>query len=139
MITQSATDTVNTISSSLIEPQISGTGNELGQDAFLSLLVTQMRFQDPMKPLEDREFIAQLAQFSSLEQMQQMNQQLLLLSAVNANGQSVGLVGKQITAATSAGETITGRVDKVRFEDGQSWLMVGDQKVNPADVTSVEL
>jgi flagellar basal-body rod modification protein FlgD len=45
----------------------------LGQDQFLALLVTQLQHQDPTQPMDDMQFIAQLAQFSSLEQMQQMN------------------------------------------------------------------
>lgn len=48
----------------------------LGRDAFLQLLVTQLRHQDPTKPMADAEFIAQLAQFSSLEQLTQMNKTL---------------------------------------------------------------
>lgn len=48
----------------------------LGKDAFLSLLVTQLQNQDPMQPQDNGEFIAQLAQFSSLEQLQQMNKTL---------------------------------------------------------------
>ncbi len=50
--------------------------DDLGKDAFLNLLITQLKNQDPLNPMEDREFIAQMAQFSSLEQMQEMNKNL---------------------------------------------------------------
>ncbi len=50
--------------------------DELGRDAFLTLLVTQLQNQDPTSPMANEEFLAQLAQFSSLEQLQQMNQSL---------------------------------------------------------------
>lgn len=54
--------------------------NALGQDAFLTLLVTQMQHQDPTEPMDNSAFIAQLAQFSSLEQLQQMNHSLATIS-----------------------------------------------------------
>ena len=50
-----------------------GANNELGKDAFLQILVAQLANQDPLSPTSDTEFIAQMAQFSSLEQMQNMN------------------------------------------------------------------
>ena len=50
--------------------------NEFDREAFLKLLIVQLRNQDPLEPMEDKEFIAQLAQFSSLEQMQIVNQNL---------------------------------------------------------------
>ncbi len=59
--------------------------NALGQDAFLKLLVTQLAHQDPLKPQADGEFIAQLAQFSSLEQLTQIQ------STLAAIGTAVGV------------------------------------------------
>jgi len=79
-----------------------GSSNDLGKDAFLMLLITQLRNQDPMSPMEDKEFIAQLAQFSSLEQMQTMNSKLEPLAAsfeLFAKSQSAaGMIGRTITA-----------------------------------------
>ena len=63
--------------------------SELGQDAFLKLLVTQLQHQDPLNPLEDKEFIAQLAQFSSLEKLTDMSASLERIeAALNLNAQN---------------------------------------------------
>lgn len=55
------------------EVQANKPNGMLGKDAFLKLLITQLRNQDPLSPMEDKEFIAQMAQFSTLEQMQELN------------------------------------------------------------------
>lgn len=58
------------------EDQANKSNGMLGKDAFLKLLITQLRNQDPLSPMEDKEFIAQMAQFSTLEQMQELNKNL---------------------------------------------------------------
>jgi len=84
------------------------TKKELGKDDFLQLLVAQMSNQDPLNPLEDKEFISQLAQFSSLEQMENMNSNLessiqwnLLLSQTISNTMATNLIGREVTADAS--------------------------------------
>lgn len=64
-------------------------GGAMGQDAFLTLLVTQLQNQDPTQPQADGEFLAQLAQFSSLEQLQAMNQKLDVLNQFFTQMQTV--------------------------------------------------
>jgi|SRR3954468_4855085 flagellar basal-body rod modification protein FlgD len=79
----------------------------LDRTAFLKLLVEQLKHQDPLKPQDDSAFVAQLAQFSSLEQSMSMNDKLDTLAAQNAglaNSQAVGLVGK---LATVRGNLVT--------------------------------
>ncbi len=75
---------------------------ELGRDAFLNLLITQLQNQDPLDPTDSVEFTAQLAQFSSLEQLGNVNDNLKLLQNFQAsinNSQAVALIGKEITAS----------------------------------------
>ena len=76
------------------------TGNsELGKDAFLQLLITQLQNQDPTNPMDDREFIAQMAQFSSLEQMQNMTKAMESLLVSQQQTQMMGystFVGKEV-------------------------------------------
>ncbi len=74
--------------------------NDMGQDAFLKLLVAQLRHQDPLKPMENTEFVSELAQFSALEQSVGTNARLELLATQTrglANTEAVQLVGNQVT------------------------------------------
>lgn len=77
----------------------SGMSSALGKEAFMNLLVTQLRYQDPLEPMENTEFVAQLAQFSSLEQLWNMNGNLetnVLLIQSLQNSMMAGLIGREI-------------------------------------------
>ena len=77
------------------------------RDAFLQLLITQLRYQDPLSPMENEAFLAQLAQFSSLEQMQQLNANFtssMALAQSEANSSATGLIGRYVRAS---GDTVS--------------------------------
>ncbi len=69
---------------------------ELGKDDFIKILITQLANQDPTSPMEDKEFIAQMAQFSSLEQMTNMAQDFSKLASMFSNSEAVSSLGKQV-------------------------------------------
>jgi flagellar basal-body rod modification protein FlgD len=108
----------NSLSSGIADGALTkafGGGEELGQDAFLKLLVAQLQNQDPLNPQENYEFVAQLAQFSSLEQSVGINERLDALAAQNQgmqNSQIVAMVGKQATVRGNIA-TLNGQGDIV--------------------------
>ena len=76
----------------------------MGQTEFINLLVTQMRNQDPLKPVSDTEFIAQMAQFTNLEQTKEMSRDVQKLRQSYALTQGTGLLGKEVKVATDENE-----------------------------------
>jgi flagellar basal-body rod modification protein FlgD len=86
--------------------------NGLGMEDFLKILLTQLTFQDPLKPMDNQEFMAQMAQFTSLEQTQQLNTKLDALLSTQGALQSVGLIGRTVDVTTESG-TVTGTVESL--------------------------
>jgi flagellar basal-body rod modification protein FlgD len=80
------------------------TDKDIGKDAFLNLLVTQLQHQDPTQPMADGEFLAQLAQFSSLEQLQQMNQSLTQIASFYSALGGVATSGTANTTVSDEGK-----------------------------------
>ncbi len=86
--------------------------SELGKDEFLKILITQLTNQDPTEPMQDRDFIAQMAQFSTLEQMTNMSGEFQKLGALLQSGQAVSVLGKNVDVVLG-NSTVTGRVQEV--------------------------
>ena len=85
----------------------------LDLQGLLNVLLAEMTNQNPLKPVENQDFMAQIAQFASLDITQQLNQNVLQLLSLQALSQSVGLVDKQVSAVLDDGTTISGRVTAV--------------------------
>ncbi len=109
-------------------------GNTLGKDDFLQLLVAQMKYQDPMEPTSNTEYIAQYATFSEVEQIQNMSQSMDLSRASSLVGQTV-----QITTTNDSGveSTFMGKVDYVKYENGKALVAIDEELYSLDDVTHV--
>ncbi len=128
-----------------------GDNSKLGKDAFLKILVTQLQHQDPTSPMDDKEFIAQMAQFSSLEQMQNMTSAMenLLLSQQQTQLMSyTTFIGKEVKwheiteEMDEKGNPIilegTGIINELKFVDGSPVFILKDGKeITPGHISAI--
>src|SRR4051794_33199835 len=131
--TSSASSTTTTSSTS--SPQ--NPTSILGKDDFLKLLVTQLKYQDPLKPTDQSQFMSQMAQFSTVEGINNLQSTLESMSQGNAVSQAVGLIGKQVTWLQDDGTDTTGTADSVSLQDGAVTVHVGGNDVALADILKV--
>ena len=103
----------------------------LGKDDFLKLFVAQLQHQDPMNPMQDSDFMGQMASFSTLEQVAN-------LASENAKSNAIGLLGRTVTYKDKDGAVHTGAVEKVSTVDGKPSLTVGGTDgVDPTTITQI--
>lgn len=110
--------------------------NTMGKDDFLKLLLAQMRYQNPLEPAKDMEFMGQLAQFTSLEQLDSiraeigtLNQRLeAMLGGMREQSLSaaLNLVGRMVRVETPEGKELAGSVTGVRLKDGEPYLLLAE-------------
>lgn len=125
---------VETQSQSSLAKTKKSSSSTLDKDAFLQLLVAQMKYQDPLEPTSNTEYISQYATFSELEQMQNMSASMDLSRASE-------LVGKTVYMKTtnSSGETgyVEGKVDYVYYENGKAYLSIDEELYSLDDLDTV--
>ncbi|MFG6148911.1 flagellar hook assembly protein FlgD [Halobacillus sp. B23F22_1] len=129
------------------QPSKKAGSDELGKDDFLKILMAQLQNQDPLDPMEDKEFVSQMAQFSSLEQMTNMSSTMEKFMESQSSIpviQYSGLIGKEVTYPIYDEKTETvdgykdGKVNSVSQEDGAAFLLLEDgEKVSVNEITKV--
>ena len=95
----------------------------LSFDALLKIILTQLTYQDPLKPMDNFEFVSQLAQFSQIQQSQTMNDRLETLVSAQATSQATSLLGTQVDIPAGAA-TLTGIVTAVSFDNGSPRITI---------------
>ncbi|MCY8881264.1 flagellar hook assembly protein FlgD [Bacillus spizizenii] len=119
---------------------VTTSNSSLGKDEFLKILMTQVQNQDPLNPVDDKEFISQMATFSSLEQMMNMNKTMTqFVENQDPFTSYVDWLGKEVSWTDGQSSTDkTGTVSSVKHSKGSYYLILDDgTEINPWNVMSV--
>ena len=120
------------------QPQ-GGSGQILGKDDFLKLLIGQMSNQDPLNPTDPSQYMSQMTQFSVLEQITNLAQTSNATASNDYDAQAVALMGKTVTYGKGDGTSVTGVVQKVTFTpSGPTLTIDGVDGIPPVTVTAVQ-
>lgn len=111
--------TVNAVSSVTNQPAFG-----LDFQSLLKIILTQLTYQDPLKPVDNFQFVSQLAQFSQLQQSQTLNDQITSLLSAQAATQATSLLGRTVDLAANTGTTLSGKVTAVSFSTGQPLVTI---------------
>jgi len=151
--TTSATDSSQQITNDLIskystadttKSTTTAATKTLGKDEFMKLLMTELKYQDPTSPMDNKELVAQQAQFSSLEQMTNLNTSFtnfLAQQSTSSQMSAVNFIGKTVTTTLPINEEGTkfleGKVTSIKFSNNEYVFKVGDKEVKMSDITNV--
>ncbi len=111
------------------ESSFTAPSNELGKQEFLKILMTQLKNQDPLSPMDDREFIGQMAQLSTLEATNNLGNQIGAMIAIQQQTQALEMVGRQIEYVDVNGQVQQGKVTGARLDGQPPLLVLGEKQV----------
>ena len=123
---------------STIAPKPAATQTGMDRDAFMKLMIAQMRYQDPSKPMDNSQMLAQTAQYTSIELLQKVQQSQADLLSFQSVVLSSSLVGKTVTGTALDGTPVTGVVSSARVVSGNGYLEIGDKQIPVTGVTEVK-
>jgi flagellar hook assembly protein FlgD len=116
---------VNSAATSAASGQIVAGNNQLDESDFLMLLVTELMNQDPLDPLTDRDFIAQMAQLNTLSETERLNENMQTVQML----QAAGLVGRGIEAIGPMGRRVSGIATEIRFIDSTPQIVIDNSTI----------
>ena len=125
------------ITSTETEVTAGKTGDDLGKDEFMQMLVAQMQNQDPTDPMDNSQLTAQLAQFSALEQMENLNSQFEGMQQSTTAAISLMNSGSPVEMVLSDGSEVSGTLEKVQWLDGETQFVVDGEAYSAGNVTSL--
>jgi flagellar basal-body rod modification protein FlgD len=110
--------------------------------SLLNIILQQLTYQDPLKPVDNFEFVSQLGQFAQLQQTQSLNDQITNLLASQSATQATGLLG-QTVGATTNGSSVIGQVTSITFSSGQPLITITTSdgvfnNISIADISLIE-
>ncbi len=114
-----------------------GAASELGKDAFLRLLVAQLKSQNPFEPMKNTEFLSQLAQFRCLEQLQTLERAVAVMADMMAVNQACFLLGKKVEGRDETGKQVSGTVQSLRWENGRLLVCLEDGELEQKDIERI--
>lgn len=120
-------------------PKVRTAKKELDSNDFLQLLATQMTTQDPMKPMEDTQFMAQMASFTSLEQMKTLTENMTAFTTQQSISTASQYLGKNVTVAPPNSTSITGTVTGVLIANGKPQITINNANYDLETITSVKI
>jgi flagellar basal-body rod modification protein FlgD len=110
----------------------------MGKNDFLKLFVAQLQHQDPMNPMQDSDFMGQMASFSTLEQVSNMASENAKIAQNLSSNTAIGLIGRTVTYMDADDVEHTVRVESVKTTDGKPSLTVGGvENIDPSSITQV--
>ena len=114
-----------------------GTASLSDPNTFLQLLVSELKYQDPMNPADPNQYLAQTAQFAMVQKINDLDTQMTSMLQASEQAAAAALIGRHVVADTAGGTPVTGVVTGMQMSGGVPSLVVGTQTVPMANVTSV--
>lgn len=119
------------------EAALSFPAQELSPNQFLNLLIAQLKNQDPLNPMDQTQFIGELAQLQSVSEMRQINQQLGASAQYQSRATALEMLGRTVEWQDAQGTLHSGKVEAVVLGDNHAAVRVGDSEVDMRDVRQV--